>query len=622
MIFGSFNEQNNLSESFVDQKNHLNEADKLEDSLQEGNFSVSLYSSGAIAHDFGHLLVKQEPKIAIAVYGNIYNYPELASKLSSVDRSTISAKSILLSGYHQYGVDLVKHLNGNFILVIYDGRKRCLWIARDRLGIESLYYYCDRGQLFFSSNLQKLAQINQINTGLNPTAFARYLIFNYNPGFDTFYKNINKLRPGHILKLENNNLDITPYWHLSFQNTFSKSLNTYKEELLELLQDAIRIRLDTDKFRTGAYLSGGMDSSSVVCLMRSLFEGSIDTFSFRCRGKSFDESAYARLISERYQTNHHEVPYEAEDVNRIFKVASLSPEPFSDIGIEVASLLLAEKASGVVDCVFTGDGGDELFAGHPVYIADRMASKFDRLPKFLGQSIVQICKQLPDTDQKKSLAVKAKRFSYSVGFPENLYSNRWRVYYTDRELQQLLHRDWYDCLRQTNPLDDIEQVYTEANGKDFLSKTIYGDYQTVVGFYLRRMEIVRSLGIQGRFPMFDHRLVEYAARIPSDLKIDRHGATKHIFHQVMAGVLPDEIVYRKDKLGHSVPFKNWLREIPAIKKLTKEYISPESIAQRGFFNPQYVERLYERHLQKADNNSHRLWSLLVFELWYRQNFEP
>ncbi|RMD97066.1 MAG: ATP-binding cassette domain-containing protein, partial [Calditrichaeota bacterium] len=537
-----------------------------------------------------------------ALYGNIFNLPELADRLSlpaNGQAETVPGE-LLARGYLKLGTDLFSGLNGNFVLVIFDRRQNRLWIARDHLGIESLYFYRKDNHLFFSTHLNQLAHLPEIQVTLNPTAILRYFLFNYNPGFDTFYQDIHKLRPGYVLKIENGQMQITPYWHISFAETFSKSLPTYKEELLALFKDAIRIRLDDRRFRTGAYLSGGMDSSTVVGLMRPMVEGPIHTFSFRCRGKSFDESASARLMSERYQTRHHEVPYEATDIDRIRQIAGLAQEPFSDIGIEIASYLLAEKAAGIVDYVLTGDGGDELFAGHPVYLADRMAAKFEKIPRSLRLPLTRLLQKLPDTDQKKSLMVKAKRFSYSVQFPADLYSNRWRIYYTPDELKNLLQPDWYEQLAREAPLEEVRALYDEADGHDDLSRSLYGDYYTVVSFYLRRMELVRHFGLEGRFPLLDYRLVEYTAKIPSELKIDASGATKALLHKVMAGILPDEIVFRKDKLGHSVPFKNWLRESKQAQKLLTEYLSAEQLQKRRIFNPQFVESLLRRHLSRRE----------------------
>lgn len=588
------------------------------------NFAVGVLSSGAPSHDAGHFLhVDPDAGVTIALYGNLFNLRDLAVEFTSDAKSALAdgAGSILFAAYRKLGLEVFQRLNGNFILVIHDQKNDRLWIARDHLGIESLFFYRQGDKLHFSSDLHQLANHQEVEKKLNPTAILRYFLFNYNPAFDTFYENIQKLRPGYVLRIEKGKMIISAFWFISFRQPHSKTIGQYREELLELLNDAIRIRLRAGPFRAGAYLSGGMDSSTVVGMMRPMVEGPLHTFSFRCRGKGFDESEYARLMSERYQTEHHEIPYEPDDVDKILHIAGLAQEPFSDIGIEVGSYLLAEQAAGVVDYVLTGDGGDELFAGHPVYLADRIAARFEKIPAIFRRPMTGLLQFLPDTDQKKSLAVKLKRFSYSSKFPADLYSNRWRLYYGEAELQQLLSAEWRELARGADPLEEIRSLYLEADGQDHLSKTLYGDYFTVVGFYLRRMELVRHFGLEGRFPLFDPRLVEYAARIPSELKIGKNGETKLILHQVMDGVLPDEIVHRKDKLGHSVPFKNWLRDAPRVRELLRDNLAPAMLARRGIFNAAFVDRLLARHLDRRDNNSHRLWALLVFELWCQTHLD-
>jgi asparagine synthase (glutamine-hydrolysing) len=442
---------------------------------------------------------------------------------------------------------------------------------------------------------------------------------NYNPGSDTLYKGVRKLRAGSCLRIKHGNLRIEKYWKPSFQGLFSKSLEDYKAELPALFKEAVEIRMQDSEFRPAAFLSGGMDSSTVVHMMRSVETGTIHTFSFRCRGESYDESHYARLMSQRYGTMHHELPYEPKDTALIVEIAKNAQEPFSDIGIEVASYLLARKAAEQSDYVLTGDGGDELFAGHPVYLADRAIQKLEPVLGLLKACVFPFCRLLPDTEQKTNLLVKAKRFAYSAEFPATLYSNRWRIYYQDAQFKALLQPDWYAHWKKEESLKDIEELYRDADGQDFLSQTLYGDYYTVVDFYLRRMEMLRKLGIEGRFPMLDPKLVDYAARIPSHFKLGKGGSTKWIFHQVMAHILPDEIVFRQDKLGHSVPLKNWLRQSPQVQSLITGILTSKEFRDRGIFNAKAVDRMMRDHASKADNHSHRLWSLLTFELWCQAN---
>ncbi|MCA9734711.1 MAG: hypothetical protein H6696_15605 [Deferribacteres bacterium] len=626
MIFGSLGEDINVISpaEFYATNWGVRDMNNLEHEYRKGRFTLAMTSSNAPSHDAGHILYHNpDAAVTIAVYGHIFNIAELARQLGSLfdENYQTSVGMAVFHGYEKEGAAFFRKCNGNFVIVIRDERKNRLWIVRDHLGIESLYFYRKNQLLYFSSNLHQLAASPLIDAGLNSVAVLRYLLFNYNPYFDSMYEDIQKLRPGYMLRIEDGKMIIDPYWYISFKDPFKKTNKEYKEELIDLFNDSIRLRLDDKRFRTGVYLSGGMDSSTITGLMRPMIEGPVHSFSFRCRGKTFDESYYARFMSESYNTTHHEVPYEAEDVHRIAQVAAAADEPFSDIGIEVASYLLAEKASGVVDYVLTGDGGDELFAGHPVYQADTMAEKFERIPKGIRTPFTNLLQKLPDTEAKKSLLVKAKRFSYSAGFSSDLFSNRWRIYYTDAELKHLLTPDWYHKLNKKDALQDIKNLYHEADGSDFLSKTIYGDYYTVMGFYLRRMELTRKFGLEGRFPLLDYRLVEYTSRIPSNLKLDEKGQTKAIFHKVMAGVLPDEIVFRTDKLGHSVPFKNWLRHKPIVQNVIREHLTPEAISKRGIFENEFVQTLFKRHISKADNNSHRLWALLTFELWCREHLD-
>jgi asparagine synthase (glutamine-hydrolysing) len=448
-------------------------------------------------------------------------------------------------------------------------------------------------------------------------------LFNYNPTSDTVIKRIKEVPPGHALVCENGRVRFEKYWRLTYGEQFgNRSEGQYREELLELMKSSIRLRLADSALKPGAFLSGGMDSSSVVGLMRPMLDSkSIHTFSFRCEGKSFDESAYAKIMSKTYQTDHHQVEFPPEEIRRVEELVECMDEPFSDIGIEIASFLLGRFAGGVVNYVLTGDGGDELFAGHPVYVADKVANVVDKVPGFILKPFTSLFQHLPDTDDKKSLAVKAKRFSYSFNFPAALHSNRWRIYYTAEEMRRLCKASVLDSINGSDPSAAISDLYKDADGPDYLSRTLYGDYHTVVDFYFRRLQLIRNFGVEARTPLFDHRLVEYAAKIPSHLKIRGYDETKYILHRTMEGVLPDEIVFRKDKLGHSVPMKNWMREAPAVRDLISSVLSPEALKRRGLFDPEFVQNLMAQHLNKSHNHSHRVWSLMMLELWLQKNID-
>jgi asparagine synthase (glutamine-hydrolysing) len=604
------------SKYFLDER----EIDQRLSILTVREISIGLRPVGVQTLDANSSVYEDKKSGSFAVLlGSVFNRAGLRSQYAPDGKKAGvgSDAEIVWQAYGQIGIKAFRELNGNFVLAIWDAPKQCFYLVRDHLGIEPVYYCRKDGVLYFSSRLQRLTRVPQVGRQLNFGVLQRYLLFNYNPGYDTFFENVHSLRPGCFIKIENGRFTVEPYWRLSFAESFEKDEATYKQELIELMRDAVRLRLAGGKFRPGAFLSGGMDSSSVVHFMHKVLQAPISTFSFRCFGKTYDESHYARVMSERYQTRHHEIPFPAEETKLIENIAQYSQEPFSDIGIEVASFLLGSRVREYADYVLTGDGGDELFGGHPVYLADRAAGLFGKIPSFIRQPLTQTLQLLPDTDAKKSLIVKAKRFSYSCKFPVSLYSNRWRIYYTPEELQKLCQPDFRQSMNGFDPYHELLEIYQEADGKDHLSSALYGDYYSVVGFYLRRLELVRHFAVEGRMPLLDYRLVEYAARIPSELKIGKNGETKVILHKVMQGELPDEIVFRKDKLGHSVPMKNWMRESVAIQTLLKEYLSSEVVRRRGFFDPAVISRMMAEHQKKAHNHSHRLWSLLVLELWCR-----
>jgi len=588
--------------------------------IKEKNLAIGITPTGVKTIDDDSNLWQDDKKIAGVVFlGNIFNKNELISEMKENSNSCSSAQ-LIGKFYDQKKSDCFSEINGNFIIGIWNRELQQFILARDHLGVEPLYYFWDGIKLIFASSLKALLRYDETKTEINYKGLHSYLLFNYNPSLDTIISGIKNLPPGNYLQLEKGNLKIKSYWKLSFEVNPGKNEEQYIEELLPLMRNAVQLRIEDDKDTHGAFLSGGMDSSSVVGLMSSFINGSVHTFSFRCRGKSFDESHYAKIVSDRYHAQHHLVEFSPEEIISIAEIVNYMEQPFCDIGIEIATYILGRQASGKTSYILSGDGGDELFAGHPVYQADTFAQKFEKLPKLLKESIINISKLFPDTEKKKSLIVKAKRFAYSYNFPPDLYSNRWRIYYTDKELTQLVRSDTLPDLQQCNPLEEIVSIYQQANGNDYLSKTLYGDYYTVVGFYLRRMQLLRTFGIEGRFPMLDPRLVEYAATIPSELKI-RGSETKYILHKTMTGILPDEIVYRKDKLGHSVPMKNWLRDIPLVKDFVTDVLSEATIKKRGYFNANYIQHLLNDHLTRKQNNSHRIWALLVLELWLQKNID-
>jgi asparagine synthase (glutamine-hydrolysing) len=567
------------------------------------------------------LSISPDGRLVVCCRGNLYNGQALRLALGlPADSNDQDDAELVMRLYQEHGESFVDHLNGPFAIALYDARQSSLLLYRDRFGIEPLYYSIGKGYIAFSSTIKGVLRMSGESRTLERNAVAKVLLFNYNPGTDTLLAGVKRLPAAHCLKIA---VDQPPtlhrYWRLNF-SAEALSEEELRHQLLGHLRRSVSSCLGSND-QAGVFLSGGMDSSTVLALSGERGV-SLKTFSYRCRAASFDESHYARAMSDFVGTKHHECEYGSSEVLLMPDVVGAMNEPFCDVGINIATYLLGlNAAKNGCSLVLTGDGGDELFAGHPVYEADKIASFFDPVPRPLLAPLLSVFKLLPDSDQKKSLAVKLKRFSESLAYPRELLSHRWRIYYDAKDLGKLSSASFASGLNWQELLADILTINGEMTEGDSLSRSLYSDYQTVVDFYLRRNDLIRRFGVNVRYPLLDHKLVEFCAKMPSAMKIKGWFDTKYIFKKTMEGVLPDTIIYRKDKLGHSIPLKNWIRDDRQVKEMVLDYLSGETIRKRGLFRPAYIAELTNDHLSKRRNNSHRLWTLAVLEMWLRHNLD-
>ncbi|BCL61866.1 asparagine synthetase B [Desulfomarina profundi] len=567
-------------------------------------------------------LVSENKKLIVHFSGTIYNRKEYIQKydLPLKPDSSSGDADLILALYLTFGENLLTHLDGTFSFLIYDKNEEKLLLCRDHFGVEPLYYFEAPDFFVFSSTIAGILRLTGQSKNLHHPALAKILLFNYNVGFDTLVEGIKRLPPAHFLKIHGGQPLLKRYWSIDF-TPVSRPEETVCQELLQHLRRAVGSCLSgTDQ--SGVFLSGGMDSSTMLALSAEHEPTSLDTFSYRCKAASFDESQYARQMAEFAGSHHHESEYSSNDVLLMPEVVKAMNEPFSDVGINIATYLLGREAAATgTGLILTGDGGDELFAGHPVYEADKIARYIDTIPRFLLGPLFSLFRQLPDSDQKKNLSVKLKRFSESMSYPRELLSHRWRIYYDAASLLQLAGENLTDAVNWNNLLEDILLINEKTSSFDPLARSLASDYQTVVDFYLRRNDLIRRFNIDIRYPMFDRKLVEYCASLPSSLKIKGWFDTKYIFKKTMEPVLPHSIIYRKDKLGHSIPLKNWIRDDNRVREMILDHVSGETISRRGLFKTSTIAEMTNDHLRKKSNHSHRLWTLAVMEMWLRHHFD-
>lgn len=562
----------------------------------------------------GHQPISNEDgSVWIVFNGEIYNYPELRTELKGRGHrfSTNSDTETIVHLYEQYGVDCVKKLNGMFAFAIWDSRNQSLFIARDRLGVKPLYYFFDEHCFVFGSELKAVMAYDGVPRQIDLEALDTFLTAEYIPAPLSIFRKVKKLLPGHRLVLKNGKVTTDRYWNLEF-NVVKGREEDLCEQLVDLLRDSIRMRLVSD-VPLGAFLSGGIDSSSIVCLMAELMDRPVKTFSIGFDDPSYNELRYARIIARQFQTEHHELTIQPDVVNMVETLVTYLDEPFADVSV-FPTYLVSNLARQHVTVVLSGDGGDELFAGYEWYIANKLAAYYKKLPGVLtNQLIPRMVQGLPPSGHKKGPINKLKRFVEGSLLPESLQHFRWSMFLTEKQKSQLFSYDLQKSLGHLNGY----QHFIDHLGPNGRSDSLWRQQVADINTYLvddilvkvDRMSMANSL--EARTPFLDYRLVEFAAALPSDLKL-RGFQTKYLLKRSMATKLPQTILNRK-KEGFSIPIKNWLKR--ELCPLMHDLLSSERIKREGYFSSSYIEQLKADHLQGVANHSHQLWSLMMFEIW-------
>ncbi|MCI0515559.1 asparagine synthase (glutamine-hydrolyzing) [candidate division KSB1 bacterium] len=563
-------------------------------------------------------ITNEDGTVWIVFNGEIYNYQSVRQNLIQAGHrfSTNSDTETILHAYEEYGEHCPEYLNGMFAFAIWDERKHRFFMARDRLGIKPLYYYLDSEQLIFGSELKSILQLPSVPRRVNLEALDNFLTFEYIPAPLSIFQGINKLEPGHSLSWENGKTNVRQFWSLQFQLRPAAE-DVICEELRSILQDAVKIRLMSE-VPLGAFLSGGIDSSTIVALMSRVMDQPVKTFSIGFEDATYNELKYARLIAKKFNTEHHEFTIKPNAVELTETlVKNFVDEPFGDFSL-FPTYLVSKMARQFVTVVLSGDGGDELFAGYDQYIANRIAKMYQMIPRVLRRGVIEkLVAKIPPTDKKKGLVNRTKRFVEGAMLPPDLAHTRWMIFLTEQERKLLFTPDIMQQVNQCDPYGFIRHNFKQAPSRDALEQQQYVDLKTYlvddILVKVDRMSMATSL--EARVPFLDYRVVEFAATIPSRLKLAglSHQKTKYILKKAMEGILPTEIIYR-NKEGFSIPIKNWLRH--ELRPMMEEVLAPARLKAEGYFNVPYIEQLKNEHLMNIQNHSHRLWALMIFEIWY------
>ena len=570
----------------------------------------------------GHQPIHNEDsRLWVVQNGEIYNHLDLRSELMAAGHSfyTQSDTEVLVHGYEEWGEDVVERLNGMFAFALLDRSRGVVFLARDRMGIKPLHYAIDGNRLVFASELKALLCDPPLRRGIDPVALDQYLALEYVPSPLSMVRGISKLPPAHTLtwSVASGTERIRRYWAPDLAEGQGvgppRSLDAHGEELRAVLRESVRKELISD-VPLGVFLSGGIDSSAVAAMMAEL-GSDVKSFSVGFADRSFDESGYARQVARHLGTEHRELTLEPDMLlGLIPKLASLLDEPLGDASI-IPTYLLSEFTRRHVKVALGGDGGDELFAGYPTMQAHRLAGFYSRAPGVVRRGLVEpVVRRLPVSRDNLSFDFRAKRFVSGGSHPVAERHQRWMGSFAAEERTALLSGEMRSEVARNGRGDPVAAVLDGAGLRDPLNQVLLIDMRMYLEndilVKLDRASMMASL--EGRVPLLNNDFVEYATRLPLNMKL-RGLRSKFLFKRALRGVLPDPILKRPKK-GFGIPVAHWFRG--PLKEQMLSVLSPERMAQKGFFDPAAVGVLVRDHLEGRHDNRKQLWTLFAFELWH------
>lgn len=551
--------------------------------------------------------------LAIVFNGEIYNYLEIKHDLQSRGHlfKTNSDTEVIVHAYEEYGQDCVSHLNGMFAFAIHNFADRTTFMARDRTGEKPLFYaLTSKGELVFGSELKVLIEHGGISREIDVAALDAFLNFGYVPEDFCIFKGVKKLMPGHSLTFREGEVTTRSYWDFPVGGDRFESEADIVDALRDKIRKAVSLRLMSE-VPLGAFLSGGVDSSSVVAMMSTVLNSPVKTFSIGFHEDSFDELKYAQAAAKAFGTEHHEFIVTPDVVDVAEELVWHFDEPFADSSA-LPTYVVSKLAREHVTVVLTGDGGDELFGGYSRYSVDRRRGAFGLVPAILRENLLR-----PLSDALPHGAL-GKNFLYNVSLDgigryldsvsqfgelkkKYLYADAFRSSLNGEVgLAARRFRSLAEGVESNEPLDRL--LYLDS--KTYLPS----DILTKVD----RMTMANSL--EARVPFLDHELIEFVQAIPAHLKM-KGVDTKHILKKAMDGIVPDGILYRK-KQGFGVPIGEWIN-IRLKDRMIGTLLEARTL-QRGYFESAYLKKLIDEHARGRRDHSHPLWALWMLELWHRR----
>ena len=567
-------------------------------------------------------MANEDQSCHLVFNGEIYNYRDLRKEMAALGHFFHSATDteVILHLYEECGVDCVRQLRGMFAFALWDKREQRLFLARDRVGQKPLFYALTNERILFASEIKSILQDPDFVREVDEESIHHFLTYGYIPSPRSIFRGIYKLPPAHILIWQKGHVKIHCYWDLNYREKLKLSnQQKYEESFLEIFKESVRIRLRSD-VPLGAFLSGGLDSSATVAMMCQELQQPVRTFSIGFEERAYDELPYARQVASLYHTDHQEFIVRPDAAEILPKLIWYYNEPFADSSA-IPTFYLAQYTRRHVTVALSGDGGDESFAGYERYMADRLASVCNFFPRFISAKRLQgIINSIPGGAEYKTFSRRLKRFLCAASdTPERRYV-RWMCFFDneaklDNKAHVLYSDDWKDRFLHLDSVDLATGLYHQALADRHLDRTLYVDIHSYLPDDLMVKTDIATMAnsLEARSPFLDHKLIEFAASLPTDMKL-RGLKTKFLPKKALGRLPPKEILYRP-KMGFGVPIDRWLRE--DLRPMAYDLLLDSRCIQRGYFNRSSIQHLLDSHVSGKKDHSYRIWALLVLEMWHR-----
>jgi asparagine synthase (glutamine-hydrolysing) len=560
----------------------------------------------------GHQPISNEDgRLWVMLNGEIYNYPELRHELESKGHrfSTRSDTETIVHLYEEYGEDCFRKLRGMFAIALWDSEKRQLLLARDRVGKKPLFYAADSKRILFGSELKVLLAADGLSREIDREALSDYFSFGYIPAPKTIYRSARKLRPGHYLVVSEGKLREVCYWDLSFAQVENRTEDDWCELLRHQMCEATRVRLMSD-VPLGAFLSGGVDSSSIVAMMSRLMKRPVTTCSIGFEEEEFNEAKYAREVAQLFNADHHEETVRPSALEILEKLVWHYDEPFADSSA-IPTYYVSRVARRHVTVALGGDGGDENFAGYRRYVLDYYENRLrSHVPQSMRSAVFG-----PLGQWYPALAWAPRVFRGKATFqslsrtPLEGYFNS-VSYFRPGEKDRLFTPEFEKSLGGYDSIDVFREHYNRADTDDLLSRIQYLDIKTYLpdDILTKVDRASMAVSLEVRAPLLDHQLMETVAKIPSSLKL-RGRTGKYIFKKALGPVLPDDILHRR-KQGFAIPLGRWFRQ--ELREVTEKTLLG---SDDGILNSTFLKTIWNQHQGGRYDRSAHLWAVLMFRKW-------